>query len=219
MPKSMMILYILLMWWKSDFEEAENVLRNHHIILASGSPRRQEFFKDLGLDFEIRLKPVKEEYPPRLTHFEISNYLAQLKALPFKAELQPKDILITSDTIVWHNNQALGKPLDTQDAFNMLKSLSNTTHEVITSVCFTTTTSEKTLYNITKVTFKALSDAEINHYIKNDKPFDKAGAYGIQDWIGQIGVIKIEGSYFNVMGLPTHLVYKTLNAISEEKHL
>ncbi|MDO6759191.1 Maf-like protein [Tamlana sp. 2_MG-2023] len=192
-------------------------LKNHHIILASGSPRRQEFFKNLDLDFEIRLKPVKEEYPPRLTHFEISNYLSQLKALPFKAELQPNDILITSDTIVWHDSKALGKPVDAQEAFNILKSLSNTTHEVITSVCFTTTTFEKTLYNITKVTFKPLSDEEINYYIEHDKPFDKAGAYGIQDWIGQIGVTKIEGSYFNVMGLPVHLVYKTLNAIAEGK--
>ncbi|MBU2951725.1 septum formation protein Maf [Tamlana agarivorans] len=192
-------------------------LRNHHIILASGSPRRQEFFKNLDLDFEIRLKPVKEEYPPRLTHFEISNYLSQLKALPFKAELRPQDILITSDTIVWHDNKALGKPVDAQDAFNILKSLSDTTHEVITSVSFTTTTFEKTIHHITKVTFKPLSDEEINYYIKNDKPFDKAGAYGIQDWIGQIGVTKIEGSYFNVMGLPTHLVYKTLIAIAEGK--
>jgi len=186
-------------------------LKNNNIILASASPRRQEFFKGLGLDFEIRLKPIKEEYPPRLTHFEISNYLAQLKALPFKAELKPKDILITSDTIVWHNNKALGKPRDTTEAFSILKTLSNTTHEVITSVCFTTATSEKTIHNITKVTFKNLSDEEINYYIKNYKPFDKAGAYGIQDWIGQIGVTKIEGSYFNVMGLPVHAVYKTLN--------
>ncbi|MGC1206033.1 MAG: Maf-like protein [Flavobacteriaceae bacterium] len=190
-------------------------LKNHHIILASGSPRRQEFFKNLDLDFEIRLKPVKEEYPNRLTHFEISNYLAQLKALPFKNELKPNDILITSDTIVWHNNKALGKPRDENDAFNILKSLSNETHEVITSVCFTTTTYEKTLYSITKVAFKHLSDNEIWHYIKTAKPFDKAGAYGIQEWIGQIGVIKLEGSYFNVMGLPTHLVYKTLNDIAD----
>lgn len=188
-------------------------LKNHNIILASASPRRQEFFKGLGLDFEIRLKPIKEEYPPRLTHFEISNYLSQLKALPFKKELKPKDILITSDTIVWHNNKALGKPRNTEDAFAILKTLSNSTHEVITSVCFTTISSEKTIHNITKVTFKALSDDEINFYIKNYKPFDKAGAYGIQDWIGQIGVTKIEGSYFNVMGLPVHAVYKTLKDI------
>lgn len=192
-------------------------LKNYHIILASGSPRRQEFFKNLDLDFEIRLKPVKEEYPLRLTHFEISNYLAQLKALPFKAELAANDILITSDTIVWHNNKALGKPANAEEAFSILKSLSDTTHEVITSVCFTTPTFEKTIHNITKVTFKPLSDAEINYYIEKDQPFDKAGAYGIQDWIGQIGVTKIEGSYFNVMGLPVHMVYKTLNAIAEEK--
>lgn len=191
-------------------------LKNHHIILASGSPRRQEFFKGLGLDFEIRLKPVKEEYPPRLRHFEICNYLAQLKALPFKDELKTNDILITSDTIVWHNNIALGKPRDEDEAFSILKALSGDTHEVITSVCFTTTTSEKTIHNITKVTFKTLANDEILYYIKDYKPFDKAGAYGIQDWIGQIGVTKIEGSYFNVMGLPIHKVYKILNQLVEE---
>lgn len=192
-------------------------LKNYHIILASGSPRRQAFFKNLGLKFEIRLKPVVEEYPPRLTHFEISNYLAQLKALPFKNELKENDILITSDTIVWHNNKALGKPKDENDAFTIIKSLSNTTHEVITSVCFTTKTYEKTLHAVTKVTFKALTNSEINYYIKTYNPMDKAGAYGIQEWIGQIGVTKIEGSYFNVMGLPTHLVYKTLNDIVDRK--
>ncbi|WNH09769.1 Maf family nucleotide pyrophosphatase [Thalassobellus suaedae] len=189
-------------------------LKDYHIILASGSPRRQEFFKNLGLDYEIRLKPIKEEYPKRLTHFEISNYLAQLKALPFKDELQKNDILITSDTIVWHNNKALGKPRDENEAFSILKSLSNETHEVITSVCFTTKTYEKTLHAITKVAFKSLTDEEILFYIKTAKPYDKAGAYGIQDWIGQIGVTKLEGSYFNVMGLPIHLVYKTLNDIA-----
>jgi septum formation protein len=114
---------------------------------------------------------------------------------------------------VWHNDKALGKPIDAEEAFQMIKSMSNTTHEVITSVCFTTTKSEKTLNSITKVTFKELSDEEIRYYIDNFKPFDKAGAYGIQEWIGLIGVTKIEGSYFNVMGLPTHLVYKTLNAM------
>lgn len=186
-------------------------LQDYHIILASGSPRRQAFFKDLGLDFEIRLKPVKEEYPDRLKHFEISDYLAQLKALPYLEELQEKDILITSDTIVWHENEALGKPQNAQDAYQMLRSLSNKTHEVITSVCFTMKHFNKTLNDCTKVRFKELSDDEIWHYIETAKPFDKAGAYGIQEWIGKIGVIAMEGSYFNVMGLPTHLVYKTLN--------
>ena len=188
-------------------------LKDYKIILASGSPRRQQFFKDLGLEVEIRLKPVVEEFPARLTHFEISDYLAQLKAIPFKDTLKPNEILITSDTIVWHNNKALGKPKDAQDAFKMIKSMSQATHEVITSVCFTKTNFEKTVNSVTKVTFKEFSDDEINYYIDQYKPFDKAGAYGIQEWIGLIGVTNIDGSYFNVMGLPTHLVYKTLNAM------
>lgn len=188
-------------------------LSKYHIILASGSPRRQQFFKDLGLEFEIRLKPVIEEFPERLRHFEISNYLAQLKAIPFKESLKDNDILITSDTIVWHHNEALGKPKNASEAFQMLKSLSNSTHEVITSVCFTTSKFQKTVNATTKVTFKALSDDEIHYYINTFKPFDKAGAYGIQEWIGNIGITHIEGSYFNVMGLPTHLVYKTLHSL------
>lgn len=190
-----------------------NKLKDFRVILASGSPRRQQFFKDLGLDSKIILKPVKEEYPERLKHFEISDYLAQLKSLPFKEVLLDKDILITSDTIVWHENKALGKPINAEDAFNMIRSLSGKTHEVITSVCFKTKQTEKTVNNITKVTFKELSDDEIWYYINNFNPMDKAGAYGIQEWIGLIAVTKLEGSYFNVMGLPTHLVYQTLNDI------
>ena len=189
-------------------------LKDYRIILASGSPRRQQFFKDLGLDFDIVLKPVKEEYPNRLRHFEISNYLAQLKSFPFEKDLKPKDILITSDTIVWHNEEALGKPRSEQEAFKMLKSLSGKTHEVITSVCFKTISSQKTVHNITKVTFKAFTDDEIWYYINNFNPMDKAGAYGIQEWIGQIGVTKLEGSYFNVMGLPVHMVYQALIEIT-----
>jgi len=189
----------------------------YNLILASGSPRRQQFFKDLGLDFEIRIKPVVEEFPERLKHFEISDYLAQLKAIPFNNELKPDDILITSDTIVWHNNKALGKPKNALEAFQMLKSMSSTTHEVITSVCFTTMHEQKTVNAITKVVFKELTDEEINYYIETFKPYDKAGAYGIQEWIGKIGIDHIEGSYFNVMGMPTHLLYKTLNGIVSNK--
>src|SRR5690606_1483378 len=154
--------------------------------------------------------PVVEEYPQRLKHFEISDYLAQLKTFPFLNELKDNEILITSDTIVWHQNKALGKPHNEQEAYEMLASLSNATHEVITSVCFKTITFEKTINATTKVTFKSLSDAEIRYYIDTYKPFDKAGAYGIQEWIGQIAVTKIEGSYCNVIGLPTQLVYHTL---------
>ena len=188
-------------------------LRNHHIILASGSPRRQEFFKALSIDFEIRLKPIKEEYPPRLTHFEISNYLAQLKALPFKAELKPKDILITSDTIVWHNNKALGKPKNYEEAFLMLSQLSNNTHKVITSITITNPKFQKTFNDTTVVTFKKLTTDEIAYYLNTYKPYDKAGAYGIQEWIGKIGITKIEGSYFTVMGFPIHKLYKELSKI------
>ncbi len=190
-------------------------LRNHNIILASGSPRRQQFFKDLGLHFEIRLKPIKEEYPPTLRHFEITNYLSQLKSIPYLEELKDDDILITSDTIVWLDDNALGKPRSDQEAFDMLSSMSGKTHEVITSVCIRTKSYQKTVSNVTKVTFKPLTEDEIWHYIKNYSPYDKAGAYGIQEWIGLIGVTKLEGSYFNVMGLPTHLVYETLNNIVE----
>ncbi|WP_299339228.1 Maf-like protein [uncultured Psychroserpens sp.] len=188
-------------------------LKAYHLILASGSPRRQQFFKDLGLSFEVRLKPVAEEYPNRLRHFEISDYLAQLKSLPFKDELQENDILVTSDTIVWHDEKALGKPRHDVEAFDMLSSMSGKTHDVITSVCFTTKTLQKTVNSITKVTFKTLTEDEINYYIDTCQPFDKAGAYGIQEWIGQIGITNIEGSYTNVVGLPTHLVYKTLNSM------
>ena len=186
-------------------------LQKYKLILASGSPRRQQFFKDLDLDFEIRLKEIEEIFPPELKAEEITNYLAELKANAFEGELNNNEILITSDTIVWHKNKALGKPKDAHDAFNILKSLSNATHEVITSVCFKTNTETTVMYEVTKVTFNELSDEAIRYYIENYKPFDKAGAYGIQEWIGFVGVSKIEGSYANVMGMPTDKVYEYLN--------
>lgn len=187
-----------------------DLLKDKHLILGSSSPRRQALIKGLGLDVEIRIKAVKEEYPDRLRHFEISDYLAQLKSIPFEDTLAPNDILMTSDTIVWFENKALGKPKDNNEAFEMLKSLSGHTHEVITSVCFKSLGKQKTINSITKVTFKALSDSEINYYINNFTVLDKAGSYGVQDWIGQIAVTKIEGSYFNVMGFPMDMIYDTL---------
>ncbi len=186
------------------------ILKNKNIILASGSPRRQRFFKDLGVDFEIRLKEIEEVYPPKLRHSEISDYLAQLKSLPFEKELKENDILITSDTIVWHEEKALGKPKNEKEAFDMLFSMSGKTHEVITSVCFKKLNYEKIIASVTKVTFKELSALEIKYYIKNYKPFDKAGAYGIQEWIGAIGITKIEGDYNTVVGLPVNIVYREL---------
>jgi septum formation protein len=192
----------------------KNKLQKYKLILASGSPRRQQFFKDLDLDFEIRLKEIEEIFPPELKAEEITNYLAELKANAFEGELNDNEILITSDTIVWHNDKALGKPKDAQDAFEILKSLSNATHEVITSVCFKTNNNVEVIYEVTRVTFNELSDEAIFFYIENYKPFDKAGAYGIQEWIGFVGVSKIEGSYANVMGMPTDKVYEYLSKLS-----
>lgn len=192
----------------------KNKLQKYKLILASGSPRRQQFFKDLDLDFEIRLKEIEEIFPPELKAEEITNYLAELKASAFEGELQSNEILITSDTIVWHKNKALGKPKDAQDAFEILKSLSNATHEVITSVCFKTNTAVEVFYEVTRVTFNELSAEAIWFYIENYKPFDKAGAYGIQEWIGFVGVSKIEGSYANVMGMPTDKVYEYLSKLA-----
>ncbi len=185
-------------------------LKEYQIILASGSPRRQQFFKDLGLDFKIDIKSVDEVYPEHLKAHEISNYLAELKASVFINDLKTKDILITSDTVVWHNNTSLAKPRDANEAYQMLKTMANSWHNVITSVCFTTKENQKTVYSTTQVKLKELSDDEIWYYIKNYKPFDKAGAYGIQEWFGLIAIEEIKGSYANVVGLPTHLVYKTL---------
>lgn len=186
----------------------------YKIVLASGSPRRQQFFKDFDLenlfDFEIRIKEIDEIYPNHLKAEEITNYLAELKASAFNGDLAENEILITSDTLVWLKDRALGKPKDYDDAFLILKSLSNATHEVITSVCFKTTTKTETIFEVTKVTFTELSDVSIHYYLKEYKPFDKAGAYGIQEWIGLIGISKIEGSYTNVVGLPTEKVYAYL---------
>lgn len=194
-----------------------DIIKDFNIILASGSPRRQQFFKELGLDFEIRLKPVEEICPERLRYSDIPDFLAQLKSLPFKDELGEKDILITSDTIVWHNESALGKPKTREEAMAMLQSMSGKEHEVITSICFTTRDLQKTVNAITKVYFKDFSEDEIEYYVDHFKPYDKAGAYGIQEWIGLIGITKIEGSYFNVVGLPVHLLYKTLKTLVNQQ--
>ncbi len=190
-------------------------LKNYKIILASASPRRQQFLADLDLDFEIRIKEIEEIYPPNLIEEDITDYLAVLKSDAFEGELEDNEILITSDTIVWHEKKALGKPKDYADAFAMLQSLSNKTHLVITSVCFKTKDHIKVISETTKVSFYPLSDSEINYYLENYKPYDKAGSYGIQEWIGFIGVSKIEGSYPNVMGLPIDKVYQYLSTFAK----
>ena len=185
-------------------------LKNKHLILASGSPRRQHFLKELGLDHEIRLKEIEENYPDHLKKEEITDFLAKLKASPFKDELKENDILITADTIVWLNNKAIGKPKDQSDAIQMLEKLSQNTHEVISSVCLTSATKQIVFSDVTKVTFKELSKEEILFYVNKYKPFDKAGSYGIQEWIGYIGIENVNGSYFNVMGFPVHKFYREL---------
>uniref|UniRef100_UPI00404A6C56 Maf-like protein n=1 Tax=Flavobacterium sp. TaxID=239 RepID=UPI00404A6C56 len=182
---------------------------NYKLILASASPRRQQFFQEMGLDFDIQIKSVDEIFPDDLRGAEITDFLAELKAKAF-TDIQENEIVITSDTIVWLENKALGKPKDAAEAVAMLKSLSGKTHEVITSVCFKTAKVVTTLHEITKVTFRKLSKPMIEHYVATYKPMDKAGSYGIQEWIGLVGIEKIEGSYTNVVGLPTSLVYNFL---------
>lgn len=184
-------------------------LKNYNIILASGSPRRQQFFKDLDINFTIDVRKVDEIYPPELEASAITDYLADLKSKAF-TDLNEHDLLVTSDTIVWLNNNALGKPKNAEEAFEMLQSLSGKTHEVITSISLKSKNKQQIFNDTTAVTFKNLSDEEIEYYIKNYQPFDKAGAYGIQEWIGFIGINKIKGSYFNVVGLPVHKLYKEL---------
>ena len=185
-------------------------LNKINIILASGSPRRQQFFKEMDLHYTIRLKEIEEIYPEHLQAEEITNFLAELKASAFENELKENDVLVTSDTIVWLNGKALGKPKDYDDAFKMLQQLANQTHEVITSVCLKSIDKTDVFHCVTKVTFANLSDEAIRYYLDNYQPFDKAGSYGIQDWIGLIGISKIEGSYTNVVGLPTEMLFQKL---------
>ena len=190
-------------------------LNTINIILASGSPRRQQFFKEMDLHYTIRLKEIEEIYPDHLQAEEITNFLAELKAKAFENELKENDVLVTSDTIVWLNNKALGKPKDYDDAFQMLQQLANKTHEVITSVCLKSIEKTEVFHCVTKVTFSDISDEAIGYYLDNYKPFDKAGSYGIQDWIGLIGISKIEGSYTNVVGLPTEMLFQKLMNYAE----
>ncbi len=189
-------------------------LKKYNIILASGSPRRQNFFKELDLTFTIDVREVNEVYPEELQREEITDYLADLKSKAFP-DLKENDLLITSDTIVWFDGKAIGKPKDKKEAFEMLKSMSAKEHHVYTSVSIKSKDFQSIINDKTTVTFDDLSDEEIDYYLETYKPFDKAGSYGIQDWIGMIGVSKMEGSYFNVMGLPVHKLYKELIKIAQ----
>ncbi len=185
-------------------------LENYNIILASGSPRRQQFLKDLGLNFIIKSIDVEEIYPKYLHGNEITSFLAELKADAYEEKLNDNDILITADTVVRFNGKILGKPKDVNDAKKMLTELSNNQHEVITSICIKTSKRSKIINDTTVVYFEKLSEEEIDFYLNNYTPFDKAGSYGIQEWLGYIAVKKIEGSFFNVMGFPVHKFYKEM---------
>jgi septum formation protein len=185
-------------------------LSDYRIILASRSPRRQQMLQELGLKFDIVIKEYEEIYPDGLNGEEIARYISFEKAALFKSELSENEIVITADTIVWCNNQVLGKPIDRNDAARILKEISGNTHEVITGVSFRSMKNDFTFSDSTKVTFEEITEEEIYYYIDNYKPYDKAGAYGIQEWIGIAACSHIDGSYFNVVGLPVQKLYKEL---------
>ena len=194
------------------------MLEQYNIILGSGSPRRKELLAGLGLHFQVLVrKNVSEDYPADLSAEDVAQYIAEEKMSAYSDLLAGNTIVITADTVVICENSILGKPKDAADAYNMLRLLSGKTHQVTTGVCIATAEWKTSFHVTTNVTFKELADDEIHYYIDNYKPFDKAGAYGIQEWIGYIGVTALEGSYFNVMGLPVQRIYESLRKIEKLK--
>ena len=191
-----------------------NNLKKYKVILASGSPRRRELLSGLGIDYTIKVLPdVNEAYPETLKGEDIPLYIAREKAEAYLKGIESDELMITADTIVWLDNEVLGKPTDEQQAKVMLRMLSGKTHHVITGVCLTTSEFQKSFTTTTEVTFAKLSEEEIDYYVEKYRPLDKAGAYGIQEWIGFVGVEAINGSYFNVMGLPIQRLYKELSKL------
>lgn len=189
-------------------------LRKYRIILASNSPRRKELLGGLGIDYEVKVLPgIDESYPDSLKGEEIPVYIASEKAAAYRAVMQEDDLIITADTIVYLDGEVLGKPRDAADAVRMLRLLSGKTHQVITGVCITTQAFQKSFAAVTEVTFDTLSEEEIDYYVSKYAPMDKAGSYGIQEWIGFIGVTGMKGSYFNVMGLPVQRLYRELKGL------
>ena len=191
-------------------------LNGYEVILASGSPRRKAFFEKLGIPFKIEVCSVDESFPSHLKGTEIPEYIVNKKSQPFKKIILPKQIFVTADTIVWCENQCLGKPNNIQKAKEMLRFLSGRSHQVITSVGFLTHNKFDIISEITNVQFKELTTNEIEHYIRIQPPLDKAGGYGIQDWIGEIGIIKLVGSYTNVVGLPLSQVSERIKLLTQK---
>ncbi len=189
-------------------------LKDYRIILASASPRRKSLLEGLGFTFEVIAREIEEKYPETLSKEEIPVYLASMKAKAFNPdEFGTRVLIITADTVVWLDGHIIGKPNDPEHAVDILSQLSGSTHEVYTGVCVKTNDLTHCFSSCSKVTFRHLDDDEINWYVNHYKPFDKAGAYGAQDWIGYIGIEHIEGSFYNVMGLPTQKLYVELNNI------
>lgn len=189
-------------------------LKKYKVILASNSPRRKELLSGLGIDYEIRTLPdVDESYPPTLQGADIPLYISKEKADAYRTMLQPGELMITADTIVWLDGRVLGKPRDREDALQMLRDMSGRTHEVFTGVCITTTDWQRSFSAQTEVRFAPLTEEEITYYVDRFQPMDKAGSYGVQEWIGFIGVENISGSYFNIMGLPVQRLYRELKSI------
>ena len=191
-------------------------LNGYEVILASGSPRRKAFFEQLGIPFKIQLNPIDESFPPQLKGIEIPEYIVNKKSEPFKKNILPKQIFVIADTIVWCEDQYLGKPNDIEKAKEMLRFLSGKSHQVITSVGFLTYNKFDIISEVTNVQFRELTTNEIEKYISIQPPLDKAGAYGIQDWIGEIGIIKIVGSYTNVIGLPLSQVVERIKLLTQK---
>lgn len=186
-------------------------LKKYKVILASNSPRRKELLAGLGVDYEVRTLPdVDESYPDTLKGADIPLFIAKEKADAYLDMMKPGELMITADTIVWLDGKVLGKPKDREDAMRMLRAMSGRTHEVFTGVCITTTEWQRSFTAQTEVRFAELSEEEITYYVDTYKPMDKAGAYGVQEWIGFIGVENISGSYYNIMGLPVQRLYKEL---------
>ncbi len=190
------------------------MLENCHVILASNSPRRRELLSGLGLTYEVRTMPgIDESYPDTLQGEQIPIYISSKKAEAYLHTLKADELLITADTIVWLEGRVLGKPADESEARQMLRALSGRTHQVITGVTLATTAFQKSFASVSQVTFANLTDEEIDYYVTRYRPLDKAGSYGVQEWIGFIGVEHIEGSYFNVMGLPVQRLYRELKEL------
>ena len=206
--------------WMVKEQKDEKVKSDWRIVLASNSPRRRELLAGLGIDFEVRVLPnIDESYPSSLSALETAEYIARKKAVAYQVQMADDELIITADTVVIVGDEVLGKPADADEARTMLLKLSGRTHQVVTGVCLTTREQTRHFSVRTDVTFKSLTDEELDYYIINYKPYDKAGAYGIQEWIGYIGCTGLNGSYYNVMGLPVQRIYTELQVFTRQHSL